>query len=316
MDKKRLLTGILAVVGIALGVVFVLSLYMDRKEEQQQSAQLVRQKEEAKPYEKEIAEINAQMEEREKLLSYLSDTGKMLVGYRMYAPEDLAVIQRQAETYGFAPVIVLDCGMETTQLTSLIQTVAGGGWDIMLTGSPVMDRFSEKTAQIREVLGQYGISDTGVFLLKSSDYSEPTVVKLAENGFKGYTCFSDIVTNGCDENGMVYFEYWYVQKGDASIAHKLELLVSDRKSMIVVFDLENMHTGFLAEEAITERLNLMKEYVEKGEMIFSSTAQIVQELSNINEVKAQRQAEYEEYASQQQEKIDELKEKINQIYGR
>ena len=66
MDRKKFLTGILAAVSIAVGVVFVSGLYMDRKEELQKSVQIARQNEEAKPYEKEIREINAQMKEREK----------------------------------------------------------------------------------------------------------------------------------------------------------------------------------------------------------------------------------------------------------
>ena len=316
MDRKKFLTGILAAVSIAVGVVFVSGLYMDRKEELQKSVQIARQNEEAKPYEKEIREINAQMKEREKSLAYLNDTAEMLVGYRMYAPEDMAMIREQAETYGFSPVIVLDCTMEIKQLTNIIQSVADKGWDIMLTGSPITDEINENVTQVREVLSQSGLSDTGVFLLKSSDYSEKNVAKLAENGFKGYTCFSNTVTNGCEENGIIYFEYWYVQKGDTSIQNKLELMVDDRKAMIVVFDLENLHTGFLTEEAITERLDLMADYVKAEKMVFSVTEEIVGQLSNINEVKAQRQAEYEEYAAQQQEKINELKEKINQIYGR
>ena len=316
MDKKRLLTGILAVVGIVLGVVFVSSLYMDQKEEQQQSAQLVRQKEEAKPYEKEIKEINTQIEERKQNLDYLSDTAKMLVGYKMYAPENLAVIQKQAETYGFAPVIVLDCAMETTQLTSLIQTVVGGGWEIMLTGSPVMDEFSEKVTHVREVLGQFGISDTGVFLLRDSYYSQENIERLTANGFKGYTCYSSEVTNGCEEDGMVYFEYWYYNKDSSLLEDKMGQMVSGRKSMIVVFELESLQTEDLSEEEMEQTLNLTKEYVEDGEMVYSSAAEVVHELSNMDAIQAQRQAEYEEYAAQQQEKIGELKEKINQIYGR
>ena len=51
-------------------------------------------------------------------------------------------------------------------------------------------------------------------------------------------------------------------------------------------------------------------------MVYSSTEEVVYELSNINEIKAQRQEEYEKYAAQQQEKINELQEKIHKIYGK
>ena len=316
MDREKILKGILAAVSIVVGVVFVSGLYMDQKEEQQQSAQLAGMNEEAKPYEKEIREINAQIEKEKKMLAYLSDTAKMLVGYKVYGLDDVAMIQEQAEKYGFSPVIVLDCVMEIKELTNLIQSVADKGWEIMLTGSPVTDGIYETVTQVREVLGQYGISDTKVFLLKNSDYSEETVEKLKDNGFKGYTCFSDTVANGCEENGMVYFEYWYVQRGDASMAKKMDLMIADRKSMVVVFDLESMHTDSLPEEAIAERLELMEEYVKQEKMVYSSTEEIVEELSDINDVRAQRQEEFEKYAAQQQEKIDELEEKIQKIYGR
>ena len=42
MDKKKILKGIAAAASIVLGVALVLGLYMDRKEEQQKSAQLAR----------------------------------------------------------------------------------------------------------------------------------------------------------------------------------------------------------------------------------------------------------------------------------
>lgn len=316
MDKKKILKGIAAAASIVLGVALVLGLYMDRKEEQQKSAQLARQNEEAQPYEKEIKKINVQMEERKQELSYISDTAKLLVGYRMYVPENLAMIQKQAETYGFSPIIVLDCGTELEQLTTLIQTVAGEGWDIMLTGSPTVDEFDEKVTKVRDVMGKLGISDTGVFLLRDSDYSEENVEILVANGFKGYTCYSSEVTNGCEEDGTVYFEYWYYKQDSSLLKDKMEQMVSGRKTMIVVFGLESLQTDDLSEEDIEKALDLTKGYVEDGKMVYSSTAEVVHELSNINEIKAQRQAEYEEYAAQQQEKIAELKEKIDQIYGK
>ena len=114
----------------------------------------------------------------------------------------------------------------------------------------------------------------------------------------------------------MYFEYWYYNKDSSLLEDKMGQMVSGRKSMIVVFELESLQTDDLSEEEMEQTLNLTKEYVEDGEMVYSSTAEVVHELSNMDAIQAQRQAEYEEYAAQQQEKIDELKEKINEIYGR
>lgn len=316
MDRKKILTGILAAVSILAGAVLFFGLYMDRKQQQQQAVQIARQNEQAKPYEEEIRGINEQMKEEKKLLDYLSDTAQMLVGYKIYVPDDLDMIQKQAEEYGFSPIVVLDCSMEIEELTILTKSVAEKGWEIMLTGSPVTEATYDTAAQVREVLGQSQVSDTGVFLLKSGDYSEETVDMLKSNGFKGYTCFSDTVTNGCTENGMVYFEYWYVQRGDASMATKLEQMTTDRKAMIVVFDLQSLHTGLLSKKSITERLDLMQSYVEQEKVVYASTAEIVGQLSDINAVKQQRQEEYDKYAAKQQEKIDELQKKVHKIYGR
>ena len=309
MKRERILTVVILVTGLLLA----LGLYRERKQEQEKAIQTARQMEEVKPYENEIMEITEQMKEEKVRFSYLSDTARMLVGYRLYTPDDLVMIQRQAEEYGFSPVIVLDCSMESMELANLIASVADRGWEIMLTVSPVTETITETVSNVRETLGQYGLSDTGVFLLKSGDYSEETVEKLKDNGFQGYTCFSDAVINGCDENGMVYFEYWYVQKGDASMETKLEQLTTDRKSMITVFDLQSMNMGLLSEKSITERLDLMKNYAGQEKMVYASVAEIVEELSDINAVQEQHQKEYEAYVEKQQEKIDELEGKIHKI---
>ena len=99
MDRKKILTGILAAVSILAGAVLFFGLYMDRKQQQQQAVQIARQNEQAKPYEEEIRGINEQMKEEKKLLDYLSDTAQMLVGYKIYVPDDLDMIQKQAEEY-------------------------------------------------------------------------------------------------------------------------------------------------------------------------------------------------------------------------
>ena len=100
------------------------------------------------------------------------------------------------------------------------------------------------------------------------------------------------------------------------MATKLEQMTTDRKAMIVVFDLQSLHTGLLSKKSITERLDLMQSYVEQEKMVYVSTAEIVGQLSDINAVKQQRQEEYDKYAAKQQEKIDELQKKVHKIYGR
>jgi len=299
---------------IALGYLF----YTVNQGEQAQNAALETMQDEAKPYEEELQELRTQLSNLENSVSYTSDEAAIMVGFVISdasnITNDIAYIEEKAQTYAFTPVLVLDCTAELSEIETVV-AATDADWEIMLYASDFLTNANENVLAVLSWLESAGREHTGVYLMRSDYSSDANIQCLAEDGFVGYTVYHDTPTAGQTEDGLVYFDYSYLTTSGTTAASRLTSLYSSKSSIITIFDMASINSGELPEVYVTSLLETMRTYADYDDCAFSTVADTVERLSQVNSIEAENQAGYEAEAAQIQERIEELKEIIAEIYG-
>lgn len=272
--------------------------------------------EEAEQYENELRKLELELSSLESIVSYSSDEAEIMVGFNISDVSDLSYIEEKAETYGFYPVLVINCTINLEIIKRIIDE-ADKALEIMLYTDSSIDEVNDDILSVIAYLEAEGRDYSGVFLLRDA-YSSTTNIKvLIDDGFIGYTNYNDEALNvGQTEDGMIYFEYHYLSTEDTDISERLSYLYSRKSSMIVVFDMSSINSGSLSESYVISLLDLMQNYADGYNCSFSTVANVVEELSKINAIESANQEEYEKEVQELQDKIDELKAYISEIYSR
>lgn len=315
--RGRLIRNILfAVISVILAGGLAFMIYSDEQEQKERAAAILELQAEARPYEVELNNLQSELSSLEKNTSYTSDRAEIMVGFIASEVLDIEYIRDKAQVYGFPPVLVVDCTMDISDIEEIIEA-ADENWEIMLYASPFSDDSNENVLAVLSYLEAVGRGDTGVFFLRNSDNSSQNVQMLVDDGFFGYTNYhSESPTAGQTEDGYVYFDYSLIQSTGTVVEDRLSVLCGNKSSMIVIFDMESIDSGAITETYVTEFMEELQNYTIDDACSFATVEEVVQELSEINMTEAQQQADYEEQAEEIQERIDELKEIISDIYSR
>ncbi|MCD7864408.1 MAG: hypothetical protein LUG61_13105 [Lachnospiraceae bacterium] len=302
-----------AILCILVAAVLVFMYDTNRQQEKAQTAALQALQDELQPYEAELQELRAELSELEAGVSYTSAEADIMVGFALSGMSDLSYIGEKAEAYGFAPVLVIDCTMEMEDIEAIVDA-ADKDWEIMLYASDFSEESNENVVVVMDYLESIGREHTGVFFLRSDYSSARNIQLLIEDGFIGYTGYSDSPTAGQTEDGLIYFDYSYLTASGTTITSRLASLYSSKSTIIVAFDMASINSGSLSETYVVSLFDTLQNYAEKEDCSFCTAADAVQELSEVNSIEAANQEAYEEQAAEIQERMEELKETIAQIY--
>lgn len=313
---SRVKTTICILLSVLLAAFLGVSFYRDSQEQQAQTAAAESLQAEAKPYEQELTEIRRELAEMEEAIKYAGETARFIVGFELSDVSDLSYIRELADTWQFSPVLVLDCTDELETLETYLDAAADTGWEIMLFGSSFSEAVNENVLAVRAALAERGLEDTGVFVLRRDYASTGNIQLLMEDGFIGYTEYNDTPAAGFTQDGMVHFDYSYMQSENETISSRLSLAYANKAAILALFDLAMVQNGTISESYVTSVLNTIGQYAEYEDGCFSTVADAVEELQSAQAIVEARQEEYDAYAAQQQERIDELNEIISEIYGK
>ncbi len=314
--KGSLIWNILgAMLSIALAVGLVYLFYTDQQEADAQETQLQALQNEASVYEREQRELKSQLEELEENVSYSSEAAALMVGFVVTDASDLSYMETVADTYDFPPVLILDCTLEQSVLEDILDA-ADDAWEVMLYTPTFSETVNESVLSALSWLETIGREHTGVFLLRSDYTTDSNIQLLKDDGFAGYTSYhSSTPTAGQAEDGTVYFDYSYLTSSGTSVASRIAAMYKNKTSMLIAFDMESINSASMKESYVTDLMDTMQSYVEQEDCVFSTVADVVTELSEINSTEAANQANYEEQMAEIQARIDELEEIINGIYA-
>ncbi|MDO4341056.1 MAG: hypothetical protein Q4C91_23770 [Eubacteriales bacterium] len=265
-------------------------------------------------YEAELNEIRSNLAERRVEIGESSDCGKVLVGYCVTSKVELALVNEHEEKYGFVPVIVLDCTMDEALLTELLAGMQGKDYEVMLTGTPYSAEVLNTADSVRELLPEYGFDDDVSFLLRGADDVIENLDELYEHGYSGLVRYDDSAKNGLTDKGVPFIAYNFISNND-QLSGGLDLVIQNKSAIIMVFDFNSMEDGKLSEADMTTALDDIQKQVSDETLVYSSAKEVLEQIRAGDDLEKVKKQEYEEYAAAQQERIDELEEKIHNIYS-
>ncbi len=307
---------VLIILCVVLAALLAGMMYVSKQSEKAKEAEAEELKAQAKQYEDELAQIRGDLSVREKSITYDSDTAEVMVGFLISEENDIDYIKSVAEEFYFRPVLIVDCKGDLSNVKTLIHAASGTGWEIMLTATSFSESINANVVEVLSYMKSIDAKDSGVFLIRNDSYTNKNVQLLIDDGFIGYTKYNQTTpAAGVTDDGYVYFDYSYLQSMKTSVADRLYSLCANKTALIVVFDMKSMHSGDVTEDYAARLLELLKEYEENGQCQIASVEEVVLELSGANATEEERRANYEEYAAEQQPRIDELEKMIREIYS-
>ncbi|MCD7756682.1 MAG: hypothetical protein LUH45_00695 [Clostridiales bacterium] len=290
-------------------------LYTEYRQEAAFSAASQALKEEASSYVTQRQALLSELDELESSAACFSDEARFMVGFLVSDVSDLSYIREKAETHDFSPVLVLDCTMAEADLKQLL-AAAEDQWEVMLYASPFSAETNGAVLTTLSCLDSIGKEQTGVFFLRDEDNNDDNVQLLLEDGFLGYTSYSDVPTAGQTDDGTVYFDYSFLSVSGTTVESRLAALYQSRAFMLIVFDMASIDAGTLTEDYVTSLFATLQTYTQQEDCSFSTVAAAVAELSTANAAQAEAQAEYQEQAAELQAQLARLDEGIDEIFSR
>lgn len=308
---------ICVVFSVLLAGALAYMLYTDNQQEKAQSEAIQALQAEARPYEKELRELESELDDLENV-TYSSEGAEIMVGFIISDVSDVSYIEDKAEAYDFEPVLILDCALELTDIKSFIDA-ADDDWEVMLYSSEFSSSTNDSVLTVTDYLDSIEREHTGVFLIRNSSMNSITLQLIKDDGFIGYTTYHESAPQaGQTSDGYVYFDYVRIVSDDSfdSMSSYLSWLYTNKTSMLLAFDMEGINSGDAAEENVTELLDTAQGYTENDDCSFSTVADVVTELQQINQTEEELRAANEERMAEIQERIDELEEIIHEIYSK
>lgn len=301
---------------LLLIMVLILIVYVGRRTEKNRWLMREELQNEASVYEAELDKIRSDLvKKKAETNEIISNTGKILIGYCMSSKEEFSLVKKHVQSYGFLPVIVLDCTMQLEALTDLLTVIQGENCEIMLTGTPFSDDVLNTGDSVRELLLAYGFEDNISFLLRGTDDVPENLDKLYKRGYLGLARYDDSVTNGLTDRSIPYIAYNFVSNSN-QLSGGLAQVIQNKSAMIMVFDLSSIKMGKLNKADMITALDDIQKQVNNEAMVYSSVAGALEEIRVRDDLSKVQKQEYEEYEAAQQQRIDELEEKIHDIYSR
>ncbi len=313
-NRTKIVNIICAALCIVLAVALFLMLYTENQKEKAQSEAIQAIQEEAAPYEKELQTLQNELSNLKDEVSYSSEAAKIMVGFVVSDVSDINYIAGKADAYGFSPILIINCTMEMRTIEQVVNA-ADETWEIMLYAPTFSEEVNEDVLPVISYLEEEGKKHTGIFLLFRDYCTDANIQLLKNDGFIGYTIYNvDSPKSGQQQDGTVYFDYSYLNLSSESVKSRIPAMYNNKASMLYAFDMASRKEGNIEENYIADLFDMLQSYTEKEDCTFSTVADVVKELSEINAIEANNQEEYEKQASEIQERMEELKETIAQIY--
>ncbi len=265
-------------------------------------------------YRVEQRELTKELEELEKEVVYYGDNTNIMVGFAVNDKNDIDFIRTKAELYQFAPIIVIDCEMELSKITEMVKAAAKE-WEIMLYSSFLSENDISALITVKSHIESNGKSVADVVFSRIKHISDEDADELKNAGFNGYTIYNDSPMSGQNVNGLVYFDFSRITSNDATVNDRLSSCYSNKASMIFVFDMKSVQSGYVSDVNLASIMDTLSMYTKKDNCCFSTIAETVEGLSNINQIKSDIKASHFPRIESINKRLSELDEIIEEIYN-
>ena len=300
---------------IVLSMLLVLFLYTNRQQERRRSADIHALQEEAAPYEQEIRKIQSDLQEQKNMIHTSSDVSGVIPCFIPASADDLSLIKRLADDHNFTPSIVLDCARDTADLKPIVKAAANENFGILLMSSTFNDSVLDTADSMKQAAAEYGFAYTPAFLLLRNNDSETARTQLAERGYENLFLYSDDLMDGSLDE-ILYLPYGYF-RSTTSGSSLANTLASAHTSMAVLFDLSAASTSGsqLTEQTISDGLTLFDNRMDKKDLEYRDIPAAFSSLAKKENMADRAQEEYDRYSEAQENRIQELRSTIDEIYS-
>ncbi len=261
------------------------------------------------PYRSEIIQLKQQLQALNRPVEYYGESSRIISAFEVTELSDISYVREKAKKYELTPVIVLNPNLSLNLVSELV-SLSDSGWEFMISMPSLDSATVTKATNIKKHLGGLKKSDCGIAFCRVQSIKDSELSVLKNAGFEGYTIFNEGFDSGQNEDGTVHFNYYRISSNDASLNASLAACYENSASMAVVLDVESVRTGKLTEEKATELLDKAKEYSNMENCSYSTVADTIEKLSEINSKKAEIEAARVEERADIERRIDELNELI------
>lgn len=298
---------------LCLGLACLLAVLLVRyhRSERAHDAHIAQLRKEAERYEARLKEIEKELDAAKNAVGSENTTGMLLLAFQVQSSDDLQLIAEKGEQYSFTPVIVLDAGAPNAD--ALLRAAADAGYEIALTADPFETDTARHAAALRGRLsGEQAASDSGMFLLREAYESEDNLALVEDAGFYGCISYRTHAEFSAAHPDFALLQYSYLRDAAFSVQKRLTALSDGSEALMFVFDLS---AEAITPETVDRFLSEICGYASGHDTSISTLAQTREAIRQNRQNIRSGQSEYETLLAERQAEIDELNEKLDEIYS-
>lgn len=298
---------------ILCAVLLAVPLWMKRQQENRRQVHMSTLKQQAAPYEREIQALQSELNRRKNAISANTDTSGAIPCFKISSAEDVATVKELCAGYAFTPTILLDCSLEQESLNSIIEASAAENYDFVLCVRTMQEDTLDTMAQLQETIAQYNPAWKPAVLLHSQEDTKENQALLAEHGYRTLFRYNNELDDGAQDE-MLYLAYGFI-RATTDTSWLTDMLIDTRTSMAICFDLDGLQKNTLAEKDITDCLDVLDERLSAGVLEYRDVQTAFLVLAQKEGRTEQARAEFDQYAQQQEARIEELEGIVKEIYS-
>ena len=307
--SKTFTVGVIVLCAVLLAV----PLWMKRQQENRRQEHMSTLKQQAAPYEREIRAIQSELNKRKNAISANTDTSGAIPCFNISSAEDVATVKKLCAGYAFTPTILLNCSLEQESLNRIIEASAAENYDFVLYVRTMQEDTLDTMAQLQETIAKYNPAWKPAVLLHGQEDTKQNQALLAEHGYRTLFRYNNELDDGAQDE-MLYLAYGFIRAG-TDTSWLTDLLIDTHSSMAICFDLDGLQKNTLAEKDITDCLDVLDKHLSAGVLEYRDVQTAFLVLAQKEGRTEQARAEFDQYAQQQEARIEELEGIVKEIYS-
>lgn len=302
---------LLAISFVVLLVLLGGMVYKYNQSEKQKNERFSGMQEEAEVWEKEITAIQQDLSERKAQIKTVEIVPSVvIVGFMPTSAADVEEINKMIQECQAAPVVVINCSLESEEIEAILQSLSYEDIQIVLTGDEKEIPSAEKVSVVENLINQYYGKDASAYLLRIQQDTTDNQAKVPD--VPGLFRYSDYYAVGTYEDGRSYGSYLFMRDNSEMKSYIKEMEVIPTVTILVV-DYQAILDGMTDAEEITDIIAFVQEERASGLLQECSIDESMDLITESMKTIEQRQQDYDNYSAEQQIRIDELNEKIRNV---
>lgn len=308
---------ILLAITLLLAVVLGFLMANQFQKEHRQSQEMAQFYAQTNDYEDELRSIRAELYAMKLAIDQVDITPETALCFLVRDPAQIQWVEDTFSGYGWPVSIVLS--IDQTNGADIIARMAQSQMDmeVMFAGISLYQQHQTNLEQLKQQAQRQEVPVSPMWFLSEEEYTQDNLNLLKQYGITGYTQpsqYSDVIQSGNSKDDQLYVEHVPVKPGERLLGSGMELAISQKRFLICAFDVEQMDGSPEAQATLDNALEALTHFQGTGDMIVDSTRHFFDLKEEQRQAIEQRREEYDRYSAQQQKRIQQLEDKIDQIY--